>query len=206
QVGELAVAVGSPFGLESTVTAGVISALNRPIQVTGAGGRPVVLPNVIQTDAAINPGNSGGALVNGNAELIGINSAILTAGTAANAGVGFAIPVNTVVDIADELIDHGFVEHAYLGVAGLNVTPEVAERLGVDGGAYLQTVEPGGPAAEAGLRAGDVIVGFAGQDIGSMDELVIAVRNADVGQTVEVTYIRDGERATTRATLTEKPR
>ena len=206
KVGELAVAVGSPFGLESTVTAGVISALNRPIQVSGPGGRPVVLPNVIQTDAAINPGNSGGALVNGEAELVGINSAILTAGTAANAGVGFAIPSNTVVDIANELIDQGFVEHAYLGVAGLNVTPEVGERLGVEGGAYLQTVEPGAPAHEAGLRPGDVIVGFGDEDITSMDQLVIAVRNADVGQTVEVTYIRDGERESAQVTLTEKPR
>ena len=206
KVGELAVAVGSPFGLESTVTAGVISALNRPIQVSGADGRPVVLPNVIQTDAAINPGNSGGALVNGEAELVGINSAILTAGTAANAGVGFAIPSNTVVDIADELIEQGFVEHAYLGVAGLNVTPEVAERLGVDSGAFLQTVDPDAPAYQAGLRTGDVIVRFGDQEITSMDQLVIAVRNADVGQTVEVTYIRDGERATAQVTLTEKPR
>jgi len=205
-VGELAVAVGSPFGLESTVTAGVISALNRPIQVSGPGGTPVVLPNVIQTDAAINPGNSGGALVNGDAELIGINSAILTAGTAANAGVGFAIPVSTVVDIADDLIAQGFVEHAYLGVQGLSLTPELTERLDVDGGAYLQAIEPGAPADEAGLRPGDVIVSFDGEAIESMEELVLAVRKADVGATVEVTYIRDGERRTARITLVEKPR
>lgn len=206
RVGELAVAVGSPFGLESTVTAGVISALNRPIQVGGPNGQPIVLPNVIQTDAAINPGNSGGALVNGRAQLVGLNSAILTAGTAANAGVGFAIPVNTVVDIADELIAQGFVQHAFLGVSGLNVTAEVAERLGIDSGAFIQMVQPETPAAEAGLRPGDVIVRFGDVAVESMDGLVIAVRNADVGQNVEVTYIRDGEQQVVTVTLTEKPR
>jgi putative serine protease PepD len=207
RVGELAVALGSPFGLEGTVTAGVVSSLNRQIRVGAPDGASLTLPNVIQTDAPINPGNSGGALVNGNGELIGINSAILTqGGTAANAGVGFAIPVNIATEIADQLIEQGFVQHPFLGVAGIDVNRELAGRLGVEDGAYIEQVVPDTPAAEAGLQEGDVIVEIAGENIGSMQDLIGAVLRQEVGDAVDITYIRDGQEQTTQATLTEKPR
>jgi S1-C subfamily serine protease len=206
QVGELAVAIGSPFGLEGSVTAGVVSALGRSVPVRGPDGSGL-LPNVIQTDAPINPGNSGGALVGGDARLIGINSAILTTGgTPANAGVGFAIPVNTAVDIADKLIEDGFVQHPFLGVAGRDVTPEVADRVGVERGAYIESVEPGTPAADAGLRADDVIVRVEDEPVRSMEELIVAIRNSEVGASVSLTYIRAGEERTVEVTLIERPR
>ena len=201
RVGQLAVAIGSPFGLEGSVTAGVISALNRPI----TAGEGIRLPNVIQTDAPINPGNSGGALVGADGRLIGINSAILTTGAQANAGVGFAVPVATAVDIADELIDSGSVVYPYLGVEGGNVPTAAAERLGVDEGALITGIQPDTPAAEARLRLDDVIVRFDGTEITSMDDLIVAVRQGDVGDTVEVDYIRNGEERTVDVTLIERP-
>ncbi len=201
RVGQLAVAIGSPFGLEGSVTAGVISALNRPISV----GDGIRLPSVIQTDAPINPGNSGGALVGADGRLLGINSAILTAGSPANAGVGFAIPVSTAVDVADELIESGSVTYPFLGVEGSDVPPAEAERLGVEQGALVNTVEPDTPADEGGLRSDDVVVQFGDTEITSMDELIIAVRQADVGDTIEVVYIRNQRRRTTEVTLVERP-
>jgi len=207
-VGGLAVAVGSPFGLEGSVTAGVISAVNRgPITVRSPDGTPVPLSNVIQTDAPINPGNSGGALVGSDGRLIGINSAILAAsGQAANAGVGFAIPVNTAVDIAEELIAKGHVSHPFLGVEGTDLNRETAARLGVEEGAFVRAVEPGTPAAEAGLRAEDVIVAVGDEPITSMDDLIVAIRNREVGETVTITYIRSGDQRTAEVTLVERPR
>ncbi|HVM20138.1 MAG TPA: trypsin-like peptidase domain-containing protein [Mycobacteriales bacterium] len=201
RVGQLAVAIGSPFGLEGSVTAGVISALNRPISV----GEGIRLPNVIQTDAPINPGNSGGALVGADGRLIGINSAILTSGSPANAGVGFAIPVSTAVDIADELIESGSVTYPYLGVEGSNVPTAAAERLGVEQGALITGVEPGTPAAQAGLRPDDVVVRLGTTEITTMDDLIIAVRQGEVGDTLDVVYIRRGEERTAEVTLVERP-
>ena len=201
RVGQLAVAIGSPFGLEGSVTAGVISALNRPISVS----QRIRLPNVIQTDAPINPGNSGGALVGADGRLIGINSAILTAGSPANAGVGFAIPVSTAVDIAEELISSGSVTYPYLGVEGTNVPSAAVQRLGVDRGALIERVESGTPAAGAGLQPEDVVTRFDGVEISTMDELIVAVRQADVGDTVTVVYIRSGEERTAEVTLVERP-
>ena len=201
RVGQLAVAIGSPFGLEGSVTAGVISALNRPISV----GDGIRLPNVIQTDAPINPGNSGGALVGADGHLIGINSAILTAGSPANAGVGFAVPVATAVDIADELIESGSVTYPFLGVEGANVPSAMADRLGVDKGALITGVQPNTPADDAGLRNDDVVVQIGDTLIESMDDLIIAVRQAEVGDTVEVVYIRDETERTVEVTLVERP-
>ena len=201
RVGQLAVAIGSPFGLEGTVTAGVISALNRPISV----GDGIRLPSVIQTDAPINPGNSGGALVGADGRLVGINSAILTAGSPANAGVGFAVPVSTAVDIADELIESGSVTYAFLGVEGANVPAPAADRLGVESGALITSVQPNTPADDAGLRNDDVVVQIDGVEITSMDDLIIAVRQAEVGDTVEVVYIRDQTERTVEVTLVERP-
>ena len=201
RVGQLAVAIGSPFGLEGSVTAGVISAINRPISV----GQGIRLPNVIQTDAPINPGNSGGALVGADGRLIGINSAILTAGSPANAGVGFAVPVSTAVDIAEELITSGTVTYPYLGVEGTNVPSAAAERLGVELGALIERVQDDTPAADAGLRPDDVIVQFGDTEITSMDELIVAVRQADVGDSVTVVYIRNGREERVDVTLAERP-
>lgn len=206
-IGELAVAVGSPFGLEGTVTSGVVSALNRQIPVGGPSQAALMLSNVIQTDAPINPGNSGGPLVGGDARLIGINSAILTTpANPGNAGVGFAIPVNTAVDVADELIERGFVRHPLLGVQGQNLSDALAQRLGVDEGAYIDQVQPDTPAEAAGLRSDDVIVGVDDADITSMDDLVVEIRNREVGDSVTITYVRDGEKHTVEITLAERPR
>jgi S1-C subfamily serine protease len=201
RVGQLAVAIGSPFGLEGSVTAGVISALNRPISV----GQGIRLPNVIQTDAPINPGNSGGALVGADGRLIGINSAILTAGSPANAGVGFAVPVSVAVDIAEELISSGSVTYPYLGVEGANVPSAAAARLGVDRGALIERVPPGTPASDAGLQRDDVVIRFDQIEIATMDELIVAVRQADVGDTITVVYIRQGNERTAEVTLVERP-
>lgn len=201
RVGETAVALGSPFGLEQTVTAGVISAMNRRVNVTGRDGRPVTLDNTIQTDASINPGNSGGPLVDGNGVLVGINSAILTGGEAANAGVGFAIPVNTVVDIADELILEGVVAHPFLGVIGRSLDVELRRSTGTDGGAYIEDVQDDSPADVAGIRAEDVVVRIDDVAIDAMDDLVVAVRGLDVGQTVVVELVRDGQTQEVEVTL-----
>ena len=206
EVGELAVAIGSPFGLEGSVTAGVVSAVNRPIVVPGTDGQPVQLPSVIQTDAPINPGNSGGALVSGDGQLIGINSAILTAGAPANAGVGFAIPANIVVSVAEELIAEGVVRYPLIGVVGQAVTPEVAARLGVQAGALVTEIAPDTPAEQAGLRTDDVIIGVQDEPIDSFSDLVLAVRRYDVGDTIAVRYVRDGQEDIVDITLAERPR
>lgn len=207
QVGETAIAVGSPFDLEGTVTAGVISAVNRgPIRVGVPGRGQQVMSNLIQTDAPINPGNSGGALVGTDARLIGVNAAILTrSGASGNAGVGFAIPANTVVKVADSLIEKGFVEHPFLGVEGRDVPSSEAERLGVEEGAYVDNTMKGTPAAAAGLAPDDVVVELDGEPITSMDDLIMAVRSREVGDTVTITYIREGEKRTTEAQLAKRP-
>jgi len=205
RVGDLAIAVGSPFGLDATVTVGVVSALGRGIHAGAeAGGDTVYLPEVLQTDAPINPGNSGGALVAADGRLIGINSAILTSGQAANAGVGFAIPVDTAVDVADELIATGRVRHPLLGVSGGPVSEQIADRLGVETGAWIHDVAPGTPAARAGLAADDVIVRCNDEPIGSMEELSIAVRDRDVGDRVTITYVRGGRQQTVDVVLVER--
>lgn len=205
RVGDLAIAVGSPFGLDATVTVGVVSALGRGIRAGAeTGGDTVYLPEVLQTDAPINPGNSGGALVDADGRLIGINSAILTSGQVANAGVGFAIPVDTVVDVADELIATGRVRHPLLGVSGGPVSEQVADRLGVASGAWVHDVTPGTPAARAGLTPDDVIVALDDQAIGSMEELSIAVRDREVGDRVTITYVRSGRRRIVETVLVER--
>jgi S1-C subfamily serine protease len=209
EVGELAVAVGSPFGLDGSVTAGIVSAINRGVSVSAPGGGTVALADVVQTDAPINPGNSGGPLVDGEARLIGINSAILTSGSdlpnPGNAGVGFAIPAGMAVDVAEELIANGSVQYAFLGVAGLTLTPEMTDRLGVPEGVYVQSVTPGSPADAVGLREGDVILAINDQPLDGVAALVGAIRQADVGETITVTYRRGTTDATVEVTLSEAP-
>jgi putative serine protease PepD len=187
-VGARAVAIGSPFGLDGSVTAGVISALDRSL----AGPR-AALTGLIQTDAAINPGNSGGALVDDRGRVIGINTAILS-GSGTNDGVGFAVPSPTVRHITEQLIETGTVRRAVLGIAGQDVDPAVAAAYGLDvaAGALILRVEPGSAAAAAGLRPGDLVVRAAGEDIGSMAELAATIQTSEPGDRLELEVVRDG--------------
>jgi S1-C subfamily serine protease len=208
QVGQMAIAIGSPFGLEHSVTSGVISALNRSLLEFGdssQGRYPLV--DVIQTDAAINPGNSGGALVDRAGKLIGINTAIYGGSSDANAGIGFAIPSNTAVRVANQIISGGKVEHPFIGVIGETVTSQLAEsrKLGVDSGALVIDFTAGSPAKAAGIKTGDVIVSVDGKKVTSMDDLVLQVRRHSVGDAVPVGIVRDGQTQTISVKIGEKP-
>lgn len=205
-VGQLAVAIGSPFGLEHSVTSGVISALHRPL--TGFGGSDGQYPYIdsIQTDAAINPGNSGGALVDRAGRLIGIPSAIYS-DTGVSDGVGLAIPVDRATAAADELIDKGRVDTPFLGVVGQSVTPALAseEGLSVDEGALIVELTEGSEAEKAGVRPGDVIVAVDGDKIRTMDDLVLAVRRRSVGDEVTLRLWRDEREMELTMTIGVKP-
>ncbi len=211
EVGETAIAIGSPFGLDASVTAGVVSALNRDLQVPGDGEGAFVIPALIQTDAAINPGNSGGALVDASGQLIGINTAILT-GSGGSQGVGFAIPTRSAVIAAEQLIERGFVSHAFLGISGLDVTNEVEARyrdeLGIelDGGALVDSVVEGSGAGEGGIAAGDIIIEVEDEPITSMTDVISAILRYDPGDTIQVVVLRDGERLELEVELGERPR
>lgn len=212
-VGEPVVAIGAPLGLSSTVTQGIVSALNRTIQVAssevedgngtglrfwdGLGTRPINL-QVVQTDAAINPGNSGGALVDQQGRLVGINVAIATSGSSGNIGVGFAIPANTALRIADELIERGFASHGLLGAL---VTDSVIPNSSFASGAEIVELTEGGAAALAGLQAGDVVVLFDGDRIEGSGELTAAVRAQPAGAEIELEVLRNGQRLSFEVTL-----
>jgi len=208
-VGETVIAIGSPFGLDATVTAGVISALNRELRLDeqNPGEGVLTIPSIVQTDAAINPGNSGGALVDAQGRLVGINTAILS-GTGANQGVGFAVPADQAVESADQLIEQGFVRHALLGIAGRDITAEDATSLGLPDsrGAIIETVQPGTGAADVGLRPGDVIMRVDGEALSTMSELVAAVRDREPGDVVDLEVFRDGEEFDVEVELSERPR
>ncbi len=184
KVGSWVVAVGSPFGLEQTVTAGIVSAKGR---VIGSGP----YDNFIQTDASINPGNSGGPLINLQGEVVGINTAIIASGQ----GIGFAIPINMAKQIAPQLQKQGHVTRGLLGVAIQDVTPELAKALGLKErrGALVASVNPGGPAEKAGIEAGDLIVAFDGKLVADSKELPRIVAATPVGKTVTVTLLREGK-------------
>lgn len=186
-VGDWVVALGQPFGLESTVTAGIVSAKNRGIGITDR-------ENFIQTDAAINPGNSGGPLVNLYGEVIGINTAISSRG-GGNNGVGFAIPSNLASWVSDQLVTTGTVQRAYLGVAIQPVGYNLANQLGVDpkGGVAVTSVFPDTPAAKMGFKSGDVIVKFGDTKIATPQQLQLAVERSALGETVSVEVVRDGK-------------
>jgi serine protease DegQ len=195
KVGELAVAVGSPFGFQQTVTAGVISALKRSVRVTADSSVAKTYSNLIQTDADINPGNSGGALANRYGEIIGINSLIYSS-NGLSQGIGFAIPIKKALEIARQIIKNGVALHPFLGIKGQTVDPLVAEKnsLAVNQGALVVTVLPQSPAAKAGLKPGDVIVTVNGQPISSLDDLLAEVQNLKVGQKTNLTVVRAGQR------------
>jgi S1-C subfamily serine protease len=202
RVGDMAVAIGSPLGLEQTVTQGIISGLGRTVRA-GSGSPPLV--EMIQTDAPITHGNSGGALINGEGAVIGINTAIGTT-TGSGEGIGFATPIDVSVAVAHELIATGRATHPWLGVTGSNITSATAERFGVSEGALMVQVIPNGPAGRAGIRPNDVVVSFDRGRIKSMDELIVAIRNHKVGQRVAIEVVRRGRHLTLYATLAEKPR
>jgi serine protease Do len=209
-VGQLAVAIGSPSGFESTVSAGVISGLGRefpPELVAGDTSAERSLVDLIQTDAAISPGNSGGALVNRDGEIIGINVAYLPPAETGAVNIGFAIPSDTAVSVADQLIETGEVSSAYLGVYMTDLSPEDAERfdLPVDSGAIVREVEPGNAADEAGVMRGDIIVALGDTPIESSGDLLGALRDYQPDDTVDLTVVRDGGEQTLEVTLDERP-
>src|ERR687888_457168 len=192
QVGDGVVAIGAPFGLDETVTSGIVSALNRDISSTNN----YTIPNVIQTDAAINHGNSGGPLLDMSGQVIGITSQI-ESDSGGNDGVGFAVPSNTISSVVSKLIKGEKVAHPYLGISVQ--TP--ANRAG----AQIASVKSGSPAAKAGLKAGDVVTAFAGETITSPDDLTAAVGANKPGDKVSVSYIRNGSTKTTEVTIGTRP-
>jgi len=197
-VGDVVIAIGNPFGLGQTVTSGIVSALGR-------GGLGIEgYEDFIQTDASINPGNSGGALVNSKGELVGINTAILGP-TGGNIGIGFAVPVNMARAVMAQLLEHGEVRRGRLGVVIQDLTPELAEAADLDvrGGAVVTRVEPGSPAARAGLRQGDVIVQVNGLPIATATNLRNMIGLMPVGTRLDITLYRDGRRRSLTASVGE---
>jgi S1-C subfamily serine protease len=216
-VGDPVVAIGNPFGLDRTVTTGIVSAKQRQIQAPNGFS----ISDVIQTDAAVNPGNSGGPLLDGAGRVIGINSQIAS-GSGGNDGVAFAVPIATAQDVVEQLLEDGTVERAYLGITGGDVTAEIARalKLPVDAGAIVQSTVQGGPADEAGIRAadgetivagqpiptgGDVITAVDGKEIGGMDDVITIVNQRQPGEELTLTVLRDDEETDVAVTLGKRP-
>jgi len=207
EVGDQVIAIGNPFGLDRTVTSGIVSAIQRQIQAPNGFS----ISHVIQTDAAINPGNSGGPLIDSSGSVIGINSQIQTGGTSGgNVGIGFAVPINTAREVVRQLQENGEVKHAYLGITGGELTPDVAKALKIseEEGVLVNEVVKGGPAEEAGIRGGDtsatiegasfklggdVITAVNGEKVSGMEEVINAVNAASPGEKMELTVDRDGK-------------
>lgn len=196
-VGEFAMAVGSPLGLDTTVTTGIISAVNREVE---SDGTKYVC---IQTDAAINSGNSGGALVNSDGKVVGINTLKLS-GTGVE-GIGFAIPINSTLDIIDDLIEHNKVLRPYIGITGINLDEATAKKYNLAIGVYIKSVEDFSPAEKAGLKAGDVIIEADEKEITTMDELNEIKNSHEIGDNMNLTVNRNGEKKQVTITLEETP-
>ncbi len=219
EVGEPVVAIGNPFGLDRTVTAGIVSAIQRQIQAPNGFS----ISHVIQTDAAINPGNSGGPLIDSEGKVIGINSQIQTGGSGdGNVGIGFAVPINTAHEVVTQIEEHGEVKHAYLGISGGSVTPDLAKALKLpeSEGVLVNEVVKGGPADEAGIKGGDtsatiegasfrlggdVITEVNGKKISGMEDVINAVNAASPGDELELTVDRNGKSKTIDVTLGVRP-
>jgi S1-C subfamily serine protease len=216
--GQLAIAIGNPFGFQNTVTIGVVSALNRTLRSSDNFN----IKGIIQTDAAVNPGNSGGPLVNSKGEVIGINTAIFSTlqdGFQAFQGIGFAIPINIVNVTSKELIEKGEIIRPWLGITGMSVTAELAEslELSVEEGVLIVTIVEGGPAEEAGLRGtrhgpsdpefslGDIILEMDGQSTETIDKLVDVILASEVEGEVLVRYLREGDVYNVKVTLGQRP-
>lgn len=226
KVGQLAIAIGTPYGLESTMTVGIISALGRSLPVENSAttsGLTYSIPDVIQTDAPINPGNSGGVLLNDQGQVVGVTAAIESS-TRSNAGIGFVIPVNIVKRVVPALIVDGSYEHAWLGISGASLTSALAEAMDLPEetlGALVLDVTSGSPADEAGLRGGDrtlnlngrevqvggdVITAVDGQTINGMDDLVsYLATDSAVGQRISLQILREGKQQTLEAVLASRP-
>jgi S1-C subfamily serine protease len=204
EIGELAVVIGSPLGFENTVTSGIISGLHR--QIPGSASSSQSLVDLIQTDAAISPGNSGGAVVNGQGEIIGISEAYIPPQAGAVA-LGFAIPAPTATAIAEELLEDGTADHAYLGLTPGAITPQIANELGLEDttGTMVMSVAEGGPADEAGLRPGDVLTTLEGEELDSPEDLLAALRRLDPGDTTTVGFERGNEPQDVEVEVTERP-
>jgi S1-C subfamily serine protease len=218
QVGDPVVAIGNPFGLDRTVTAGIVSALQREIRSPNG----FTIRDAIQTDAPINPGNSGGPLLDAAGRVIGVNSQIEASGGNGNVGIGFAVPIDTTREVAQQLIEDGEVQHAFLGVSGTDVTPEIANVLNLDSdqGALVQSVVPDSPADKAGIEAGDaqatiggqqinaggdVIVEVDGKAVSDMSDVIAAVDSKQPGDKLELTLVRGGDQHTVTVTLGDRP-
>jgi S1-C subfamily serine protease len=217
RVGQRAIAIGNPFGLDRTLTTGVISSLGRPVD-EGNGGTTIY--NAIQTDAAINPGNSGGPLLDSQGRVIGINTAIYSV-SGGSVGVGFAVPVDTVKRVVQSILTKGYYPHPSLGVDGMTITPELAQylQLSVERGMLITTVESGGAGERAGLRGGqrrvriggyilyiggDILTGIDGVQIRETGDLIKYLETkTEIGQTVTLTFVRDGKEQTVQSTLGE---
>jgi 2-alkenal reductase len=225
KVGEIAVAIGNPFGLENTMTVGFISALGRslPVESNGSAGPTYRIPDIIQTDAPINPGNSGGVLVNDQGEVIGVTAAIASP-VQASAGIGFVIPSAIVQKVVPELIEKGHYAVPWLGISGTSLDPDLTQGMGLDAGqrgVLVVDVTPDGPADKAGLRGsdrsitvdgedrrvgGDVIVAIGGQTLETFDDLIAYLfGSTKVGQQVTLTVLRDGQQQEVQVTLGERP-
>jgi S1-C subfamily serine protease len=219
EVGEWVVAIGNPFGLGSSMTLGIVSAVGRTIP---SADRTFGIPEAIQTDAAINPGNSGGPLMNLEGQVIGINAQIASGGSQANAGVGFAIPANTARRVTPVLIESGAFQWPWLGIRGssVNLIVAAANNLPTRRGAYIHAVVPGGPAEEAGLQGssgvervdglevpvgGDVVVEADGEPVSDFSALLVAVSDKRPDDTIELTILRDGERRQIAVELAPRP-
>lgn len=200
RVGDYTMAIGNPFGLDHTVTTGVVSGLDRTLP----GNNGARLQSFIQTDASINPGNSGGALVNLNGELVGINTAILSR-SGGNIGIGFAVPMNMARQVMDQIIEYGEVQRGVLGVRVQDLTAEIAEAFDIErnDGALIAQVTPNSPAAEAGLEAGDIVTAVNGTAISDANAMANAIGLLKIGDEVDITFVRNGESQTATATVAD---
>jgi S1-C subfamily serine protease len=214
KVGQIVIAIGNPFGLENSMTTGIVSGLGRLLpSAVAPNGASYNIPDIIQTDAAINPGNSGGPLLDLYGNVIGVNSAIASP-VRASSGVGYAIPANIVDVVVPQLIENGRIAHPWLGIAGGTLTADLAGSLGLDAnqrGVFISSVTVNGPADKAGLRggsnlAGDVIIGIEGQPVNEFDDLLgYIIQETKVGQTVTIRILRDGQSQEIPLTLEARP-
>lgn len=202
--GEPVLAIGSPLGLEGTVTSGIVSAVNRQVPGSATGGTPLV--DMIQIDAPISPGNSGGALLDGSGRVIGINEAYLPPQSGAVA-LGFAIPAATAVDVADQLLADGTASHSYLGLVPAPLTPQIRSALGVraEQGALVARLDPDGPAAAAGVRPGDVLVAIGESPVATVTDLHAALRAIEPGTATTLTVLRGEQRSELPVTIGDRP-
>jgi putative serine protease PepD len=211
QVGQPVIAIGAPLGLSGTVTSGIVSAMDRTVEVPAEDDHTALLVSALQTDAAINPGNSGGALVNCSGDLVGVPTAGATVpnpaggSSAGSVGLGFAIPVNIAKTISDEIISTGRVSHSYFGVQTLPIPADAAAQAGLKGGLFVAGVVAGGPAAKAGLKQGDVITEIDGQTATTNVQLQELTLTKAPGDTVTIGYVRNGAPGKATVTLGTQP-